>query len=69
MELGARKLVSPSPTTGGVFYAIILVAGCVRSGGESGGISAGENFVWLCVISSGFNLDYFNMTAAAAAAV
>ena len=35
-----------------------------RSGGGDGGLDAGINHIWLCVVSAGLNVDLFTMTPA-----
>lgn len=52
-----------------VYLSLVRRAwGVSRSGGGSGGLPEGVNTIWLCTISSGFNIDSFTMMAAAAAA-
>ena len=38
---------------------------CCRSGEGRGGLSSGFVTIWLCVISAGFNIDSFTMSASA----
>eukprot|EP00904_Undaria_pinnatifida_P012633 jgi/Undpi1/84/HiC_scaffold_1.g00084.m1 len=46
------------PNTGGWYsYEDVSV-----SGGGDGGLDAGINHIWLCVVSAGLNVDFFSMT-------
>ena len=56
------KLFS-SPPTPGLNVTFLLIS--INSSGEGSGdgLGQGVQFIWLCVVSSGFNIDSFTMTA------